>query len=106
MGWFKNLIARTVGRKIAKQAGLVETPAGIKNLAKGAEPMDDGVKSWWKSKGIWSGVLAILVVAYNAIAAPLSENFGVVLPPIPEWILALLGGMGIYGRVTATKKIG
>jgi hypothetical protein len=58
------------------------------------------VKKWWQSKTIWAGVTAVLVAAYNAA----SESFG--LAPIPEFVYALLGAFGIYGRVAAKQGIG
>lgn len=62
-------------------------------------PMDD-TKKWYKSKSIWTGVVAVLVAAYGSASA----NFG--LPPVPEWVFAILGTIGIYTRVNATTKIG
>lgn len=60
--------------------------------------MDDS-KKWYQSKAIWSGVVAGIVVAYNAIA-PVVHT-----PAIPEFVYALLGALGIYARATATTTI-
>lgn len=56
-------------------------------------------KNWYKSKTIWSGIIGIIVVAYNAAAT----TFGV--PAIPEWIFGILAALGIYSRVSATTVI-
>lgn len=56
--------------------------------------------AWWKSKTIWSAIIAALIVAWNTIG----PHFG--LPPIPELVYAVLAALGIYSRVTATRKIG
>lgn len=58
-----------------------------------------GVKSWWQSKTIWSGIIAVLLAAYGTAAV----QFG--LPQVPEFVYALLGALGIYGRAVATKEI-
>ena len=92
MGWFKNLIARKAGKKIAREIGLQEG-----NVEK---------RAWFRSKTVWSGVLAVLVAGYNGVREPVGAQFGVTLPPIPEWAFALLGGLGIYGRATAQGPIG
>lgn len=60
----------------------------------------DEKKKWFKSKTIWTGVVAVLLAAYSTAAS----SFG--LPPVPEWIFAILGTLGIYTRTTATTKIG
>jgi len=60
----------------------------------------DEKKKWYKSKTIWTGVVAVLLSAYGTASA----SFG--LPPIPEWIFAILATLGIYTRATATSKIG
>jgi hypothetical protein len=62
--------------------------------------MDTAQKQWWKSKTVWSGILAIAFAGYTEAAG----QFG--LPPVPEFVFAVLGVLGIYGRVTATKPLG
>ena len=93
MGWLKNLIAKRAGKKIAREIGLQE------------DSMEEK-KSWWKSKTIWSGVLAVAVSVYNSAREPLGASFGITLPEIPEFVFAVLGGMGIYGRVSAKVPVG
>lgn len=82
---FEKFFSRLAGKFISKRAGLEEN-------------MD--TKSWWKSKGIWTGIVTGLLGIY----ATLQPQFG--WPTIPEWIFALLGGIGVYSRVDAETKIG
>ena len=56
-------------------------------------------KKWYLSKTIWSGIVAVIVAAYNSASA----QFG--LPAIPEYAYAILGALGIYGRATATGAV-
>jgi hypothetical protein len=56
-------------------------------------------KSWWRSKTIWAGVVAVILAGYGTAAT----QFG--LPPVPEWIFALLGALGVYGRTTANTTV-
>jgi hypothetical protein len=59
-------------------------------------------KPWYQSKGVWAGVIGLLVVIWNAIPAFFPAGH---LPPIPEWILGVLASIGLYGRVSATTAI-
>lgn len=81
--WIAKLIGKFAGSKLKLEDG----------------PMEEK-KSWWKSKTVWAGVVSVIVAGYNAAAA----NWN--LPQIPEWAFALLGGLGVYSRVTATQKVG
>ena len=56
-------------------------------------------KKWYQSKAIWSGVISVIVVAYNTA----SMSFG--LPIIPEYVYGILGALGIYSRAIATTTI-
>ncbi len=67
--------------------------------------MPEKKKSWLKSKAIWAGILAVLVAVYNGLGAPLAEHFSITLPAIPEFVFALLGAFGIYGRKVADTEI-
>lgn len=60
----------------------------------------DSTKKWYQSKGVWTGVVTGLMGIYLAVAP--AAGF----PAVPEWIFAILGGMGIYTRVVADSKIG
>lgn len=67
--------------------------------------MAEETKSWYKSWGMWGGVLTILRAGYGAATLAFPG-----LPPIPPQIDALLiglfGGSSAYGRYTASQKIG
>lgn len=56
-------------------------------------------KKWFLSKTIWAGVVAVLVAGYNTA----SSQFGI--PAIPEFVYAILGALGIYGRATASGPV-
>lgn len=88
MKWIYQLLGKFAGSKLKLQEGL---------------PVDG--KPWYKSKTILSDVVTILVVAYGAAASGLSVHLGHPLPPIPEWVFAILGGIGIYGRASAETQI-
>jgi hypothetical protein len=49
--------------------------------------------------------VTVCLAAYEAVKPPLEQHFGVLLPEIPAWVFAFLGGLGIYGRSVATKGI-
>lgn len=61
--------------------------------------MEDS-KKWYQSKGVWAGVITGLLGIYGTLQP------GLHFPVIPEWVFALLGGLGIYARATADKQIG
>ena len=61
--------------------------------------METSKIKWYQSKTVWSGVVAVLIAAYNTAAV----QFG--LPAIPEFVYGLLGALGVYSRVTATAKV-
>jgi hypothetical protein len=63
-------------------------------------------KKWYKSKTIWSGIISILIAVYNTMRPLLAQYFNIYLPEIPDWVYTILGALGIYGRVSADKKIG
>ncbi|MCA1800624.1 MAG: hypothetical protein LC650_04970 [Actinobacteria bacterium] len=56
-------------------------------------------KVWWRSKTVWSAIVAILVAAYNTA----SVQFG--LPAIPDFVFGILGALGIYARGVADTKL-
>lgn len=82
--WIAKLLGKFAGSKI----GLTE------------ESKMDGTKKWFLSKSVWTGIVTGLLGIYSVIA----PNVGG--PAIPEWVFALLGGLGVYTRVNATKTIG
>lgn len=83
--WIYSLI----GKKLSKVLNLKEG-----NMA------EEEKKPWYKSKGVLTGVVTVLIAAYNAAVGQFS------IPAIPEWVYVLLGALGIYSRVVADKKIG
>lgn len=85
---FETFFAKLAGRFLANKLDLQED-----------SKMDDK-KPWYKSKGVWSGAVAVLLAGYGMA----STKFG--LPAVPEWIYAILGTLGVYSRVTADTKIG
>lgn len=80
---FEELIAKMAGKYIAKKANLQE-----------GELMD--TKRWFQSRTVWISIVTGILGIYLSIPG---------LPPIPEWVFALLGGLGVYTRVTTTKTI-
>lgn len=70
--------------------------------------MADEKKVWWKSKTILSDILTILLVLYGGLVTVLAGH-GINLPamdsPVFGFVLTILAGMGIHGRVTSTGKI-
>jgi hypothetical protein len=63
--------------------------------------MPTAPKPWYLSKTVWTMVLAVLLAAYNEAVA-----VGLGLPPIPEFVYAILAALGIYGRAVATQPLG
>jgi len=87
--WVYKLLGRSVVNKLELQEG----------------PLQDS-KKWYQSKTVWSDIVTILVASYMA-AKPVLVGYGIVIPEATEaTVLAILGGMGLYGRATAEKKIG
>lgn len=56
-------------------------------------------KKWYQSKTIWSGIVAVIIAAYNTAATQFH------LPIIPEFVYGILGSFGIYSRVTSNTVI-
>lgn len=84
---FEKLIATFVGKKIIKSLNLQEGTA-----------MD--TKKPWQSKAVWSAVLMAIIGAIQPISMALGHPISV-----PNWIIELLIGMGIYGVRTGDKPI-
>ena len=68
-------------------------------------------KSWYRSKGVWGGILAGIVGVLGLIGLAVPADFvEVVSDKIVVCIeagIALVGGaLAIYGRVKAVEKIG
>lgn len=91
MGFLKNLAAKMAGKRIAKELKLEE------NM--------DSEKKWYKSKTVLSAIVAVLIAVYNSVGESLAPVVGWTLPPIPDWVFAFLGALGVYGRVSASATI-
>ena len=81
--WLFNLAGHGIRRNLDLKGGL----------------MDD-TKKWWQSLTIWSGIVTGLIGIYLSLIAS-----GIKLPDIPPWLITILSGMGVYGRVKADTKI-
>jgi hypothetical protein len=77
---------------------------GLKGKLKEGKLMDK--KKWYLSKGVWSGIFAVLFGLYDAVSIHLAPQFGFTLPQIPPIVYTILGALGVYSRVTATSKVG
>ena len=93
MGKIRNWLAKLAGKSVAKKIKLEDGP------------MTDG-KKWYKSKAVLSGIAVVAFGAYDLARASLAPQLGWTLPEIPPIVFSILGGLGIYGRVVADKKIG
>jgi len=78
-------VYKLAGKEAAKKLGLEDT-------------MD--TKKWYKSKTIWTAIISVLIGAIQ----PISTAFGHPIV-IPDWIISLLVGMGLYTARTAEKSI-
>jgi hypothetical protein len=57
-------------------------------------------KSWYQSKTIWTAIITVVVGAIQ----PISEAFGHPIK-VPEYIISLLVGMGLYSLRVGDKPI-
>ena len=60
-------------------------------------------KKWYLSKGIWAGIITVVIGAATGIAT----LFGVDLNgnAIFGLVISVLGALGLYSRATADSKI-
>lgn len=56
-------------------------------------------KKWWQSKTVVTSIVTALMGLYLALQPQFNW------PVVPEWIFTILGAIGVYSRVTATKSI-
>lgn len=100
MDWIKNLVAKIVGKKIAKELNATEEGS-----------MD--TKKWYASKGVQGGAVGVLVGLYALVQIFIGPAIGKTFPDIPEWVFRLIegiigtggGALAIYGRIKAEKPI-
>lgn len=85
---FESFFAKLAGKVASDKLGLTE------------ESKMNDTKKWWQSKGVWTGVITGLLGIYASVGPAVHA------PAIPEWVFALLGGLGIYTRMSADTKIG
>lgn len=90
--WIKNLFVKKAANEISKKLDLKEGP------------MEDG-KKWYQSKGVITGITAVLLGTYEMIRVNLAPQLGWHVPEIPPILFTFLGALGIYSRVTADKII-
>jgi hypothetical protein len=90
--WLKNLIIKKAAKEVSEKLNLKEGP------------MEEG-KSWYKSKGVITGITAVLLGTYEMVRLNLAPQFGWNVPEIPPVIFTFLGALGVYSRVTAGKVI-
>ncbi len=90
--WLKNLIVKKAANEVSKKLDLQEGP------------MEEG-KRWFQSKGVITGITAVLLGTYEVVRLNLAPQFGWHVPEIPPVIFTFLGALGIYSRVTADKII-
>jgi len=67
----------------------------------------DGVKGFFSSKGVWGGIIAVVAAGAGLIGYVVTPDDTLALKDHVTEIAAAVGGIiAIYGRVTATKRIG
>jgi hypothetical protein len=57
-------------------------------------------KKWYQSKTIWTAILGVVLGAIQ----PISTAFGHPIT-VPQWVLEVLAGMGLYGLRTGDQPI-
>ena len=83
---------KIVGKIASKKLGLKEGP------------MTEN-KKWYRSKGVWTGIVIVVLGLYEGVDANIGPAIGFNLPAIPAFLFTVLGALGIYGRATAKTKI-
>lgn len=84
-------IARLIGKDIANKIGLEDIKMTDTTI---------DTKPWFKSKTIWAAIVTGILGALG----PISTAFGHPVV-VPQWILDVLIGMGIYTARTSTSTI-
>lgn len=92
MNLFEKLLAKFVAKKLIKKLDLYEGPK-----------MEG--KPWYKSKGVVTGIVTVLVGAYESTRLYLAPQMGWSLPEIPPFVFAVLGTLGVYARAVASGPV-
>jgi hypothetical protein len=58
-------------------------------------------KVFWKSKTFWATFLTVVITGYNTLGV---EYLGA--PKLPDFVYAVLGAFGLWGRTQATEPLG
>jgi hypothetical protein len=66
----------------------------------------DPTKPWYASKAVWATLLTSLLGLYEVLGTYTLPTFGIHVPTPPDFIYFVLGSVGLYGRISATKTIG
>jgi hypothetical protein len=93
MKWLQNLVVKIAARKAAKALDLQE-----------GTPMENS-KPWYKSKGVITGLVTVLISTYEAVKVTVAPQVGWNLPDIPAIAYTILGALGIYSRVAANSTV-
>jgi len=58
-------------------------------------------KSWYLSKALWTGVVTVLLGLYELLRGNLFPGW----PNIPDYVISILGVLGITFRATAKTTL-
>jgi len=68
--------------------------------------MDNEAKYWWESRTVIAGLVAMLASALSLMGVEIPFSEQLILADIAfEMITLISGGVAVWGRVIATKKI-
>lgn len=64
-------------------------------------------KPWWQSKTIWGAFITLIAVVAQVFGYEIDQATQTQLTEIVTTVVAAFGSvLAIYGRITATKRIG
>jgi len=66
---------------------------------------DEAVKVWYKSKGMWAGILTAVFGLYSVVQANFPQLHLFDITGFLPVIFTILGVFGVYGRIDAGGKI-
>jgi hypothetical protein len=82
--WVWRLIGKEAVKKIGLEDNMAETPT----------------KSKWLSKTVWAAIVTAVLGAITPVSTALGHPI-----VVPEWVISILVGMGLYLARTATTDI-